>query len=205
MHAHSLAVLFAIAACAPPGSSPPASPSNAAAPTATASSADARATVELAIAALGGERLASITSLHRRGHGHWVGRELAESPDGPFDTNDEEIDHWLDFAHARFRGTDRFRAGNADASWHAFEWLVAHGVAVRVNNGTLTAGPRVWLQDARHFLDTSPHRLVLAARAAADLAAAPDVRVAGRARRVVAFQLGQARVRLEIDAQSHLL
>lgn len=206
MHVHPLAVLFAVAACAPSVSSPPASPSSAAPPPATtAASADPHATVELAIAALGGERVAAIAAIHRRGYGHWVAREFAENPDGPFETNYEEIDHWLDFAHARFRVADRFRAGHGDATWHAFAWDLADGVAVRVRDGKLVAGARVWLQDARHFLDSNPNRLVLAARAAPDLAGAPDVRVAGRTRRVVTFHDGRAAVRLEIDAQRHLL
>lgn len=172
-----------------------------------AAAAPARAAHELdtAIAAMGGAKvLRSIERVHLEARSYRRLLAQSERPDGPWVPEFSRIDQHVDFEH------DRVRTTTADDNWRPpYESTVADGVAIRVvDPGTSHAhrsrGRRSVARAAAVRLALGPERVLLTARAAADLHTEPLAYLQEVPQQVVTFTWHKARVRLYLNAYTSL-
>lgn len=158
-----------------------------------------------AVVAMGGEaRLASLKSLTLESIGHGWALEQSERPDGPWLTIYRQRTETRDYA------LGRRRVENQQRFWSSPNWsrpavtVSSGGVAARQFGDRWAAASAIELQDAADSLALSPERVLLSARAAADLRTAPDEVHQGVNQHVLAFTFGGRRCRLFLNAWTHL-
>jgi hypothetical protein len=172
--------------------------------------ASAAAWLARAAAALGGEeKLRSIGAVEISGVSVWHQREQSERPEGPWFTTFSDFTDVRNIRADAVRRTARMR-GFSTPDWvDNKNWsdtsttLVAGEVGLRSQNGAMTASETP--PDLGTLpLALGPEHIILAARDAADLRAEADVVRDGYAHHVVAFTVGDARVRLFLNVPSFL-
>lgn len=160
--------------------------------------------------ALGGEeRLRAFAAVEISGVSVWRQREQSERPEGPWFAT------FVDFTDVRNIRADVVRRTARTRGFSSPDWidnkdwsdasttLVASGVGLRTQNGSVTAAETPWDLGTLP-LALGPEHVVLAARDAADLRAEADAVLDGYAHHVVAFTLAGARVRLFLNTPSLL-
>jgi len=176
---------------------------------ATPQAADARALLRPAVDAMGGEqRLAGLQSLTLDVVGHNLALEQSERPEGPWLTIYHQRLEVRDYAH------DRRWMQNQQRSWVNPSWStpMAQVAAGDVSAMAVTAqGTMRWARGAPALVKTkdetfalAPERVLLTARAAADLRAQPDATEQRVRQNVLAFTWRELRVRLYLNAWTHL-
>jgi glyoxylase-like metal-dependent hydrolase (beta-lactamase superfamily II) len=162
----------------------------------------ARALVTRAIDAVGGvAALKSVASLQLESIGHEYFIDQSERPEGPFVTT------YLQTAEKRDVTGGRSRIESQQRFMLSPEWtgagtatvVDADAAAITRGDRSLPAGRQAF-DEGRERIELAPERLLLAALAAPDLAAAPDARVHGIIQRVVTFGWRGKRARLLIDS-----
>ena len=160
------------------------------------------AVVQRAIEASGGATaLKSIRSLHIEAIGHEYFIEQSERPEGPFIVGYLQTSEMRDAADGRSRlETQRRFVQAPDWSGAGTVTIVDSSAAAMKRGERIAPAGRTAFDDGRRRIELAPERLLLAALAAPDLAAAADVTVHGVPQRVVTFGWRGQRARLLIDA-----
>jgi len=165
-----------------------------------------QALVSRAIDAMGGDAaLKAITSLQIEaiGHEHFI--DQSERPEGP------HVLRYLQTSEKRDVAGGRSRIETQQRFFQVPDWAGA-GVAtvVDVDTAAVSRGDRFAplgrqaFDDGRERIELAPERILLAALAAPDLAAAPDVRVHEITQRVVTFGWRGKRIRLLLDPADYV-
>lgn len=166
--------------------------------------ADAHATVQTAIDAMGGaERIEALTSLRITGFGYQNALEQSERPEGPYITQHLLRTELRDVANAQARQHTMTRSlwwpqGNASTL------LYADGVFAAERGDQQRPMPPSFSRDVRDDLLTSPERVLLHALAANDLRQEPDIWLQGIQHKVLAFTVDDIPMRVYLHAYSHL-
>ncbi|HEX7139586.1 MAG TPA: hypothetical protein VF219_17165 [Vicinamibacterales bacterium] len=160
--------------------------------------------------ALGGdEKLQTLAAVEVSGMAVWHQREQSERPEGPWFAT------FTDFTDVRNLRADVVKRTARTKGFSAPDWidsadwseatttLIASGVGMRSQNGTMTGAETPWDLGTLP-LSLGPEQVVLAARDAADLHAEADALFDGYAHHVIAFTLAGARVRLFLNSPSFL-
>jgi glyoxylase-like metal-dependent hydrolase (beta-lactamase superfamily II) len=166
----------------------------------------ARAIVTRAIDALGGEAaLKSVTSLQIDAIGHDYFIDQSERPEGPFIVRYVQTSEKRDVSGARSRIETQQRFVQVTDWAGAGAAVIVDLDAAAVSRGE-RVGPatRQMYEDGRERIELAPERVLLAALAAPDLAAAPDVKVHGMAQRAVTFGWRGRRVRLIVNPGNYV-
>ncbi|MBU8898404.1 MBL fold metallo-hydrolase [Corallococcus sp. M34] len=171
---------------------------------ASAEDSVARAHVQAALEAMGGEaRLRNLGSLRLQGVGHWNLLEQSERPTPPFLVAYEQFDEVRDLRRSRLRQRCEAR-GAPLPTWTPLSQVYVDGVAALERDGQLRPAGTAQAQDLRERLDTAPERVLLVALDATDLRAEPDAVMQDVPHHVVAFRQAGARVRLFLNAHTAL-
>jgi glyoxylase-like metal-dependent hydrolase (beta-lactamase superfamily II) len=162
----------------------------------------ARDLIAQAIVAMGGEaRLTSLHSLALETIGHGFALEQSERPEGPWLTTYTQQSEIRDFDHRRFRLRTERR------NWVYPQWSPAV-VGISGEEASATQVGARWVPTAPSNFDQAlaldPERLLLTAKAAADLHALPDEVEQKIAQHVVAFEYQGTRLRLSFNPWTHL-
>jgi hypothetical protein len=162
----------------------------------------ARAVVSRSIEALGGERaLRSLSTLQIEAIGHDYFIEQSERPEGPFITRYVQTSEKRDVAGGRSRVETQQRfVQSPDWAGSGTAAIVDADAAVMTRTERYAPVGRQAFEDGRERIELAPERMLFTALAAADLSAAPDVKVHGIGQRVVTFGWRGRRVRLLIDS-----
>jgi len=176
----------------------------------TRSASDPAAWLARTEQALGGEdRLRSLAAVEIDGISVWQQREQSERPEGPWFATFTDFTDVRNFRANVVKRSARTR-GFSSPDWvDNREWsgnstvLVASGVALRSQNGSMAAAETPWDLGALP-LELGPERVVATARHAADLHAEADVVLDGYAHHVLAFTSDDAHVRLLLNVPSFL-
>ena len=158
-----------------------------------------------AIAAMGGEAaLRNLSALHLETIGHEYYIEQSERPEGPFIVNYLATIEDRDIAHGRSR-IDLQQRSIQSPSWSAPRTTIYDGETVATTAGGRFAAVGFRGADTVQRVELAPERVLLLARGAADVAAAPDVEQQGVLQHAIAFTWKGQRVRLLINAHDDLL
>jgi hypothetical protein len=155
-----------------------------------------------AIDAVGGETaLKGITSLQMESIGHEYYIDQSERPEGPFVTAYLQTSEKRDVAGGRswMESQQRFTLA-PDWTGAGTATIVDTDAAAITRGDRFLPADRQAFDDGRERIELAPERVLLAALAATDLAAAPDARVHGIVQRVVTFAWRGKRARLMIDS-----
>ena len=160
--------------------------------------------------ALGGEeKLRALAAVEISALSVWHQREQSERPEGPWFVTFTDFTDVRNLREGVVKRTARTKGFSAPDPIDSAEWseattsLIADGVALRSQDGTMTGAEPPWDLGALP-LALGPEHVVLAARDAADLHAEADAVFDGYAHHVVAFTLAGARVRLFLNSPSFL-
>ncbi|HTM24122.1 MAG TPA: hypothetical protein VL225_02960 [Vicinamibacterales bacterium] len=166
----------------------------------------ARAIATRAIDAVGGEAaLHGIASLEIESIGHDYFIDQSERPEGPFIVTYLSTSEKRDVAGGRTRIEQQQRfVLSPDWSGGGTATIVDADSAAIVRAGRYTPAGRQAYEDGRERLELAPERILLAARAAPDLATAPDVLLHGIRQHVIAFTWRGRRARLLIDSHDNV-
>jgi hypothetical protein len=165
----------------------------------------ARARVQAAIQAMGGEeRLRAIHTDKLEGIGHRYMLEQSERPEGPWVLDYFQITQKRDFDHGRLLEERRSRGCDSTECWKSAEWqvsesVVADGVAAIVQNGKMSPGPMAAVGDAKEILELGPEHALLAALEAGDLRNEADTILHGFLHHVVGFTWHARPVRIYLS------
>lgn len=175
------------------------------APVAQAPAVSAAARIDQAIAAMGGETvLRGIKSLTLESIGHGWALEQSERPEGPWLSSYAQRTEVRDYAKSR----QWFEAQRRD--WNAPRWsalvatVVADGVVGRTNGERWFSGSPLDLTAWNETLALAPERILLTAKAAADLKVLPDETQQRVRQHVLGFSRTGQRIRLYLNAWTHL-
>jgi len=158
--------------------------------------------IDQAIAAEGGEgRLTSLHALAFETIGHLFALDQSERPEGPWLATYTQQSEIRDFDHRRIRVSIERR------NWVYHQWSPAT-VGVFGDEGGATQFGTRWVPTGPTNFDQAlaldPERLLLTARAAADLHALPDEVEQRIAQHVVAFSYQGTHLRLSLNPWTHL-
>lgn len=161
--------------------------------------------VAAAIEAMGGEeRLLGLTSLTLEAVGHGWALEQSERPEGPWLSSYTQRTEIRDYAGNRLWSESQRRDWNFPKWSPPVPLIVSGGVAARSN------GPR-WFpgqpSDVVAWMETTtlaPERLLLTAKAAADLRALPEATLQRVRQQVVSFTRPGQALKLYLNAWTHL-
>ncbi|MGH8146596.1 MAG: hypothetical protein ACREPY_09700 [Rhodanobacteraceae bacterium] len=160
--------------------------------------ADARAVLDRAFAAMGGRKLlAGLHSLKLDLRTVDYRIDDSERADGPYWLNIGLGTAWMDEAHAR----SRTELDAASAQWPLD--VIKLTSDDMVAQGVMWQGKRVWYATPLRLIDAAalqPERLLLTASAAAELQRLPDQTVHGQRQYVLAFTYKGHAVRLYVDS-----
>ncbi len=185
---------------------PPSSERPAAAPTSPAAApATAAAILTNAIAAMGGEStLKSVRVVATEAMGHQWALEQSERPEGPWLSTYQQRSEVRDLAGNR-RMVSAQRRDWSFPSWSpAIATVVANGIAGRRSGERWFGGAPADVHEWEQALALGPERLLLTARAAADLRVLADEVQQGVNQRVLAFTFDGQPYRLLLNAWTHL-
>lgn len=185
---------------------PPSSERAAAAPASPATAPTTPAELlAKAITAMGGEAvLTGVRSVSTEAMGHQWAIEQSERPEGPWLSTYQQQSEVRDLAGSR-RMTSIQRRDWSFPSWSpAFVTVVANGIAGRRSGDRWSGGAPTDVREWEHALALGPERLLLTARAAADLRVLADEVHQGVNQRVMAFTFGGQTYRLLLNAWTHL-
>jgi hypothetical protein len=169
------------------------------------SALSARARIDAAIAAMGGEaRLNALSSLKLETIGHDYALEQSERPEGPWLTTYTDTTEYRDLAHSARRIESR-RRNWSFPQWSPATALVINGdAAARTNGQRWAPGRAADLTASASAMALAPERLLITARAAADLRSLPDEVQQKVSQHVVAFTFEGQRMRLFLNAWTSL-
>ena len=171
---------------------------------------DARASVQAATQAMGGEeRLRSTHSLSFKAIGQRTMLEQSERPEGPWLMDYFQVSEYLDFARKRQRIERESRGCGSSSCWDSAAWLPStylydNGAGAMLANGKQSPVPQNLLDESAELLALSPDRLLLEALAASDLHSELDIVLRGFTHHVVGFTLNGTPVRLFLSASTKL-
>jgi hypothetical protein len=174
---------------------------------AQASPQTARVIVARSIDALGGEAaLKGVTTLQIDAVGHEYFIDQSERPEGPFITRYVQTSEKRDVAGGRSRIETQLRFTQVPDWTGAGTATVVDGDAAAVSRAERW-GPaaRQAYEDGRERLELAPERVLMTALAAADLAAAPDVKLHGVRQHVVTFGWRGRKARLLLNSGNNVL
>jgi hypothetical protein len=157
-----------------------------------------------AIEAMGGEaRLRAIKTLKLDtiGHSYWI--DQSERPEGPWITNYETRSELRDLDASRLRRTSEVRNALISAP-STSTLIVADAAAATMADGKPRPGQPTDVDDATAAIALGPERLLFTAREAADVAMAAEEVAQGVPQQVVEFTWKQIRVRVLLNAYTHL-
>ncbi len=196
-----MAVYLRLKGIVPPSSERPApAPASPSAAPSTASDV-----ITKAIAAMGGEAtLTGVRAVATEAMGHQWALEQSERPEGPWLSTYQQRSEVRDVAGNR-RMVSVQRRDWSFPSWSpAFTTVVANGIAGRRSGERWFGGAPADVREWEHSLALGPERLLLTARAAADLRVLPDEVHQGVNQRVLAFTFDGQPYRLLLNAWTHL-
>jgi glyoxylase-like metal-dependent hydrolase (beta-lactamase superfamily II) len=165
----------------------------------------AAARIDQAIAAMGGEdRLRGLKSLTLETIGHGWALEQSERPEGPW------LSIYLQRTEIRDHANRRLWSESQRRDWNFPKWstpsavVVVDSVAARTNGQRWGAGAPFDLSGWEETQALAPERLLLTAKAAADLKALPDATMQRVQQHVLGFTWKALRLKLFLNAWTHL-
>ena len=166
-------------------------------------SATAKSVLSRAIEAQGGEAaLRAINSVTLTTQGYRNMLEQSERPEGPYIVEYDTIDEIRDQAAGRYR---MLIDSTVPPSYHYAQGVVAdRTAAMRIGGAKPIRGDGDMLASAREALALSPERLLLTARAAADVQLENSVTLQSVPQDVVTFTFDDAPVRIFLNRYTHL-
>lgn len=173
-------------------------------PQAQAPSTDARALLQRAVAAMGGDALGEVTSLEIETSGHAYAIEQSERPEGPFIVIYQQGKQLRDYTGRRTREESQQRAIMAPEWSPAITVVSSGGAVAMVRGGRTVPGSLSQLDAAGRSLALSPERVLFTALDARDLKREPDVKARAMMQRVVSFSWNGLRVRLMLNPYNGL-
>jgi hypothetical protein len=167
---------------------------------------EALAAIQQAIEAMGGDaRLRDIKTLKLEAIGHSYLIDQSERPEGPWVTVYEQRTEIRDFAAGRLRQTIEQRNSTSPA-WAGTTLIVSDGAAgiVSAAGSEMRPARPTQMEAATIALALSPERVLFTAREAGDVALGREEVLQGLRQQVLTFTWKQARVRVLLNAYTHL-
>lgn len=162
--------------------------------------------IATAIEAQGGEAaIRRVTSVAVETMGHSWALEQSERPEGPWLSSYAQASEVRDYEHGR-RWTESQVRNWVVPSWSPkSQSVVAGGIAAGVSSsGRWSPGSPATVKSTEELLALSPERLLLTAKAAADLSVRPDAVEQRVNQHVLAFTYHDKKLRLFLNAWTHL-
>lgn len=151
----------------------------------------------------GAARWRDLRSIRVESVGHQHALEQSERPEGPWITTYTQVSEFRDLEHDRLRRHQQQR-GLWSSEWSGYDVVADTRSAAMQARGRTGPAQRSQQRDAMDRLALSPERILLTALAASDLAAEGDTVLQGVRHEVVGFTHDGRRVRLFVNASSHL-